>query len=76
LKGQFIKARDMTPDEVNSQRQYREKPKTIMQEYFGISETLAERYVHYTDLAIEFKVEKIFNQTPGPGAGKKVEFTP
>ena len=75
LKGQFIKARDMTTDEVNFQQQYRERPKAVMQEYFGISEALAERYVYHTDLAIEFKVEKIFNQTPGPGAGKKVEFT-
>jgi hypothetical protein len=75
LKGQFIKARNMTADEVIFKRQYRERPKAVMKEYFGISEVLSERYVCYTDLAIEFKVEKIFNQTPGPGAGKKVEFT-
>ena len=64
LKGQFIKARDMAADEVIFQQQYRERPKAVMVEYFNFSEALAERYVYYTDLAIEFKVEKIFDQTP------------
>ena len=63
---------EMTPDEVAFQQQYREEPMFIIKE-MGYPDEMAERYVYHTDLSIEFKIEKIFNQTPGPGAGKTIE---
>ena len=73
LKGQFLRARAMTPDEVAFQQQYRENPMSIIREDYGYPSEMAELYVYHADMAIEFKVEKIFNQTPGPGAGKAIE---
>jgi len=72
FKGQFLEARAMTPDEVDFQRQFRE---TVVAGFNsgGYPYEVADRYVGRADLAIEFKVEEIFDQTPGPGAGKAVE---
>jgi hypothetical protein len=70
LKGQFLQARVMTEEEVAIQRQYRIQPVQVVTTDFGFPEELAERYVYHADLAIEIKIEEIFNQTPGPGAGK------
>ena len=70
LKGQFLQARVMTEEEVAFQRQYRIQPVQAVITDFGYSAELAERYVHHADLAIEIKIEKTFNQTPGPEAGK------
>ena len=70
LKGQFLQARAMSEEERTFQRQYRIQPIEVGVTEFGLPEEVAERYVHQTDLAIEIKIEKIFNQTPGPGAGK------
>lgn len=72
FKGQFLRAREMTADEAVFQQQFREKYMSIGREA-GYPDELVERFVYQADLAIEFKVEKIFNQTPGPGAGKAVE---
>ena len=73
FKGQFLKVREMTPDEVIFQQQYRENPLSVIRKYYDYPNEMAERYVYHADLAIEFKVEKIYNQTPGPGAGKAVQ---
>lgn len=70
LKGQFLQARAMTEEEVTFQQQYRIQPVQAVTTDFGFPVEPAERYVHYADLAIEIKVETVFNQTPGPGAGK------
>jgi|GEM_PF-476514 len=72
FKGQFLKAREMTPDEVAFQQQYRAKPIFLVKD-MGFSDEMAEQFTYYADFVIEFKVEKIYNQTPGPGAGKAVE---
>ena len=72
FKGQFLKARAMAPDEMVFQQQFQEKLMALLKA-MGFPDEIAERIVHQTDLAIEFKVETIFDQTPGPGAGKAVE---
>jgi len=72
FKGQFLEAREMTPDEVAFQKQFREKPIEVATG-MGYPFELIDRYVRYANLAIEFKVEKVFDQTPGPGAGKAIE---
>jgi hypothetical protein len=71
LKGQFLKARAMTEAETVLQQQYRVKPMDFIIA-LGYSEEQVERYLHQADLALEVKIEKTFNQTPGPGAGKEI----
>ena len=72
FKGQFLEARAMTPDEIDFQRQFREEVVAGFHSG-GYPYEIADRYVGLADLAIEFKVENIFDQTPGPGAGKAVQ---
>ena len=74
FKGQFLEAREMTLDEVVFQQQYREKYIALITE-LGYPHEMADQFVYHADLAIEFKVEKVYDQTPGPGAGKEIELT-
>lgn len=73
LKGRFLRARALTAEEAAMQQQYRRK---IIDEIaqFGHSKERLSRIMRLADLAIDIKVEKIFNQTPGPGAGKEIAF--
>ena len=71
LKGQFLKARAMTKDDAALQQQHRVNLEGMISS-LGYSKEQAERYVCHADLAIEIKIEKIFNQTPGPRAGKEI----
>jgi hypothetical protein len=71
MKGQFLKARAMAEDEAGLQQQYRVKLANVIST-LGYPKEIAERYAHHADLAIEIEVEQIFNQTPGPGAGKEI----
>jgi hypothetical protein len=72
LKGQFLKARAMTEAETVLQQQYRDKLVDVGVIALGYSKEQAERYVYHANLAIEIEVEQIFNQTPGPAAGKEI----
>lgn len=71
MKGQFIKARPIVEDEAALQQQYRVNLVNVVIT-LGYSKEIAERYACHADLAIEIEAEQIFNQTPGPGAGKKI----
>ena len=71
LKGQFLKVRAMTEAEALLQQQYRVKLVGFIKE-IGYTQEQAERFTYHADLAIEIKLEKIFDQTPGPGAGKEI----
>ena len=71
MKGQFIKARPMLEDETALQQQYRVNLVNVVTT-LGYSKEVAERYACHPDVAIEIEVEQIFNQTPGPGAGKEI----
>ena len=73
LKGHFLQARPLTKDEVALQQQYRRRMINSLIEW-GFPEERVNIALRPVDLAIDFKVEKIFNQTPGPGAGKEIAF--
>ncbi len=74
FKGQFIETRQLTEDELAHSEQFR----NAAQEYMvgnGIpAEPAAQMLGTAPDLGITFKVEKIFNQTPGPEAGQELPF--
>ena len=74
FKGQFIETRQLTEDELAHSEQVR----NALQEYMvsnGIpAEPAAQMLGTAPDLGITFKVEKIFNQTPGPEAGQELPF--
>ena len=74
FKGQFIETRQLTEDELAHSEQFR----NAAQEYMvgnGIPvEPAAQMLGTAPDLGITFKVEKIFNQTPGPEAGQELPF--
>ena len=74
FKGQVIETRQLTEDELAHSEQFR----NAAQEYMvgnGIpAEPAAQMLGTAPDLGITFKVEKIFNQTPGPEAGQELPF--
>ena len=73
LKGQFLQARPLTEAEAIRQQQYvRTLIDVLLQ--MGFPEERVNAVVCLADLAIDIRVEKIFNQTPGPGAGKEITF--
>jgi hypothetical protein len=74
LKGHFLQARPLTEEEVALQQQYRREIINFLTEFAGYPEERLNVVAHLADLAIDLKVEKIFNQTPGPGAGKEITF--
>lgn len=73
LKGHFLQARPLTKDEAALQQQYRRSTINTLIE-LGYPEKRINVVVRPVDLAIDLKIEKIFNQTPGPGAGKEIAF--
>ncbi len=75
FKGKCIEARPVSEQERALQVSYREKmvphyaAKGVPERYFG-------RMVYDPSTAVTFRVEEIFDQTPGPGAGGKLDFSP
>jgi hypothetical protein len=74
LKGHFLQARPLTEEEAALQQQYRREIINFLTEFAGFSRERLSVIARPVDLAIDLKVEKIFNQTPGPGAGKEITF--
>ena len=40
----------------------------------GLPDLYWANYIYYPSTAILFRVEEIYLQTPGPGAGERLEF--
>ena len=74
FKGQFIETRQLTEDELAHSEQFRNAAQEIMVGMGIPAEPAAQVYGTAPDLGITFKVEKIFNQTPGPEAGQELPF--
>lgn len=75
FKGAYISSRPSTPHETAIQDIYKTKLVTHFRAELG---DLADRYWgqfdYHPSTAISFKVTEIFDQTPGPDAGRKIEF--
>jgi hypothetical protein len=75
FKGKHIESRPSTETEMAFQDNY----KVRLIEHFrkmGIPNEFFGGFSYYPSTAVSFRVEEIFDQTPGPGAGGKVDFTP
>ena len=75
FKGKCIESRPSTETE----RVFQDNYKVRLIEHFrkmGIPDEFFGGFVYYPSTAVSFRVEEIFDQTPGPGAGGKVDFTP
>ena len=69
VKGTFVRKRRVTPDErMRAEAQWNAFLDNL--EYIGIPRSSASTWTSAADVAIALKVTAIFEQTPGPDAGK------
>ena len=75
FKGTYIESRAVDEQEKALQDAYKEK---VIPHYLkkGVAEAYFGRIVYDPSTAVTFRVEEIFDQTPGPAAGSKMETTP
>jgi len=75
FKGKPIESRPSTETERVSQDNYKVR---LIEHYrkLGVPEGFFGGFVYYPSTAVTLQIEEIYDQTPGPGAGGKVDFTP
>jgi len=75
FKGRYVSARPTDAKDVAVQEIHRTKLLALMLQY-GYPEQIVKPFIlgfrHQPAVAITFRVEEIFLQTPGPEAGKKI----
>ncbi|MBI3799091.1 MAG: pyridoxamine 5'-phosphate oxidase family protein [Deltaproteobacteria bacterium] len=75
LKGRYVSSRPLEAKDVAIQEIYRTKLLSVFLQY-GFPEQLAKPLVlgfrYQPAVGITFRVEEVFLQTPGPGAGEKI----
>jgi hypothetical protein len=77
FKGKAVEVRSSTPGDAAIRDVYRDKLIAYMRQYFiPLPDSFIGDYIADPSTTIVFKVEKIFNQMPGPNAGRPVDFTP
>lgn len=71
FKGSFVSSRDTNDNDIEVQENFR---KLVVAHFsqFGVPENFFINMPSSPGLAITFEVQDIFDQTPGPGAGKKI----
>lgn len=71
LKGVFTGVRDAAPEEralVNAQwERFRDSLELV-----GLPRAATETWIHWPCVAVRFRVNAVFDQTPGPGAGAPI----
>ena len=72
FKGQHLETRPCTEDDYAVQKIFISKLIAYLEPY-GYGENIWSRFEHKPAKAVSFQVEDIFVQTPGPGAGEKIE---
>ena len=69
VKGRFVAARPVQDDErAHARRQWAAFVDNL--EYIGIPRVSSQTWISTPDLAVRLKVTEVFDQTPGPEAGK------
>ena len=74
FKGQFIGTRELVETELAQSEKFRKYIKEMMSNMGITTEAFEQSFGMTPDLGLTFKVEKIFKQTPGPEAGKELNF--
>lgn len=71
FKGTFVDAHDADADEEQFVRQQWERFRTML-ETVGLPRVASDGWVTTPSVAIRIRVQTVFDQTPGPGAGARV----
>ena len=71
FKGAYVSSRKSEEKDIAFQEDFRDKLISLNKK-FGRPEKIVKNFVYKPSMAVTFRVEDIFNQTPGPGAGKKI----
>lgn len=71
LKGKVIAVRTPTEDERRFQAGYMERL-TAELTLVGVPRSVGARMIWWPSVALDFEIRDLFDQTPGPGAGRRV----
>jgi pyridoxamine 5'-phosphate oxidase-like protein len=74
LKGAYLSSRPTTDEDVARQEAYRSKLFAALRQPYPqeIARPLALGYAYRPGVAVTFRVEEVFLQTPGPDAGNRI----
>ena len=72
LKGQYVSSEKLNNSDLKISKNYTNKVIDIITSVGLSKEAALEKYGKVPDLGITFKVDKVYIQTPGPEAGKKI----
>lgn len=71
LKGRVVETREVEPAEARAAEAYVETLLPLFAR-FGIPPESGRAYCSKPGLAVTFEVREVYDQTPGPGAGKRI----
>lgn len=75
LKGRSLAIREASPTELAHVAEFVARTRAELAE-IGFAPTVLERMIFTPCTAVEFSIEHVFEQTPGPGAGRAIEARP
>lgn len=72
LKGNYIGHRPPGADDLAIHEQCRERFVRSLRSFLNLPEEVLRAFILKPDVVVSFKVEEIYLQTPGPGAGSRI----
>jgi hypothetical protein len=74
LKGMYVSSRPTNGEDLARQQAYRAKLVAALRQAYPeeIARPLALGFAYHPGVAVTFRVDEVFLQTPGPGAGTKI----
>ena len=72
FKGDHVASRPANEADIAVSEQTSKRFQELFRPMFGFSEEGAAAYIRKPGVAITFRVREIFDQTPGPGAGRRI----
>ena len=72
FKGTYVDSRPTNDADIAVVDQTRERFQKLFIPLFGFSEEGSAAHIRKPSLAVSFRVREIFDQTPGPGAGRRI----
>ena len=72
FKGDYVASQPAGDSHIRVAEQTRKRFQNLFNPLFGFSEEGSAAYIRKPGVAVTFKVREIFDQTPGPGAGRRI----
>lgn len=72
FKGRFVDAQPCVEADRHAAERVRERFVKVVSPMFGMSPESCRTFCMSPDLAVRFRVQEIYVQTPGPGAGRRL----